>query len=255
MIDIHAHILPGVDDGPETLEESIQLVEMAIEEGITDIVVTPHAYSPQFDVPKEKVYEKLNLLIKEINDRNLSIQLHAGQELRIQDVLAHKLEVGEALSLGGSKYVLVELPSGAVPAYTVNIIQQILNLNKVPIIAHPERNRAIAEKPSRLERLINHGALAQVTAGSLSGHFGKGVQKLSLQLVEANLVHCYGSDVHSAKIRPFHFEKGLDFLDKHKHYEIADIFLENNARIISNEDFILLEPSEVGRKRWWNLIG
>ena len=151
--------------------------------------------------------------------------------------------------------MLLELPSSGIPAYTVNVIQGILNLNKVPIIAHPERNRAIAEKPSRLARLVNHGALAQVTAGSLAGHFGRGVQSLSLQLVEANLIHSYGSDVHNTKTRPFLFEKGLDFLDKRKHHDIVDILLENNARILTNEDFILLEPRELESKKWWQLIG
>ena len=250
---MHAHILPGVDDGPETLSESIQLLEMAIKEGITDIIATPHAYHPHFSVRKEIVYEKIRLLTNEIKDKGLSIQLHAGQELRMNETLAQQLKDGEALTLAASKYVLLELPSGTIPAYTVNIIQQILSLNNTPIIAHPERNRAIAVDPNRLASLLNHGALAQITTGSLSGHFGKGIQKLSLQLIEANLIHTYGSDVHNIATRRFQFEKGLDFLDKHKHHEIVDILLENNARILTNEEFILLEPTVVKPRKWWNL--
>lgn len=253
MIDMHTHILPGVDDGPEKMVESMELIEMAIAEGITDIIATPHVYNPHFDVRKQSVLAKINGLKKEIKKRNLAIQLHAGQEIRIQESTIEKLQSGEALTLANSKYVLLELPSSGIPAYTVHIIQGILNLNKVPIIAHPERNRAIAEKPSRLERLIHHGALSQVTAGSLAGHFGKSVQKLSLQLVEANLVHAYGSDVHNAATRPFLFNKGLDYLEKHKHHDIVDILLENNARILTNEDFILLEPGSVEAKKWWQL--
>lgn len=255
MIDMHAHILPDVDDGPKTMTESIELIELAISEGITDVIATPHVYSPHFDVQRQVVLEKIDLIQKEIKKRNLAIRLHAGQEIRIQDFIIEKLANGEALTLANSKYVLLELPSSGIPAYTVQIVQGILNLNKVPIIAHPERNRAIAEKPSRLERLINHGALSQVTAGSLAGHFGKSVQKLSLQLVEANLVHTYGSDVHNSTTRPFLFNKGLDYLEKHRHHDIVDIFLENNARILSNEELILLEPGTVESKKWWKLIG
>ncbi|KAA0955544.1 capsular biosynthesis protein [Sporosarcina sp. ANT_H38] len=255
MIDMHAHILSGVDDGPETLSESLELIEVAIAEGITDIIATPHAYNPHYNVPKQVVLEKIKLLSKEIKKRDLAIQLHAGQEIRIQESTIEKLHSGEALTLANSKYVLLELPSSGIPAYTVQIIQGILNLNKVPIIAHPERNRAIAEKPSRLERLVSHGALSQVTAGSLAGHFGKSVQRLSLQLVEANLVHAYGSDVHNAVKRPFLYGKGLDFLEKHKHHDQVDILLENNARILTNEDLILLEPGIVECKKWWHLIG
>ncbi|MHA6261280.1 tyrosine-protein phosphatase [Sporosarcina sp. CAU 1771] len=255
MIDIHAHILPGVDDGPKTLQESIQLLERAVKEGITDIIATPHAYSPQYNVPKQTVYDQIALLTKEIDERGLPIRLHAGQEVRLNEHLPELIQTGEALTLAGSKYVLLELPSSGIPTYTVHIIQQLLNQNKIPIIAHPERNRAIAEDPCRLSRLINHGALAQITAGGLSGRFGKGIQKLSLQLVEANLIHTFGSDVHNAKSRRFEFEKGLDFLDKRKFHDTVDIFLENNARILKNDDLILLEPQKVETRKWWKLLG
>ncbi len=253
MLDMHAHVLPGVDDGPESLDESIKLIETAIEEGITDIIATPHAYSPTYDVSKEQVLEKLSILNNEVRKRGLLINLHAGQEIRIQDFVPEKIESGEALTLAGSKYVLLELPSSGIPAFTVQIIQAILSNGIVPIIAHPERNRAIAENPSRLLRLVNHGALAQVTAGSLAGHFGRGVQKLSLQLVQANLIHAYGSDVHNSKTRPALFEKGLEYLEKKKLHDTVDILLENNARILTNQDFLLLEPGDVCSKKWWEI--
>lgn len=162
-----------------------------------------------------------------------------------------KIASREALTLAGSKYVLLELPSCVVPAYTVKVIEQLLVINKVPIIANPERNRAIALKPNLLKDLVSHGALAQITAGSLVGHFGKNVQKLSLQLVRANLIHTYGSDVHNLKTRPALFEKGLDFLDKKKLHGEVDILLENNARMLLNEHFIILEPNELNTRKWW----
>lgn len=253
LVDIHAHILHGVDDGAETMEESMRLLEIASNEGITDIIATPHAYSPQFNVPKEKVLEQLALLTKEIELRNLDIQVHAGQELRLMDILPLKIKAEEGLSLAGSRYILLELPSSGIPGYTVNIIQQLLNLDKIPIIAHPERNRAIAQKPEYLERLIRHGALAQITAGSLSGHFGKNIQKLSVQLTQANLIHTYGSDVHNLAARPALFNEGLDYLEKRKLHDYVDILLENNARILTNEPLIQLEPKKVVEKKWWNI--
>ena len=118
--------------------------------------------------------------------------------------------------------------------------KHLLGEGIIPIIAHPERNRAIAEKPARLERLVRHGALAQITAGSLAGHFGKNVQKLSLQLIEANLVHTYGSDVHNVDTRPLLFNKGLDYLEKKKHHDLADILLENNERIVQRQIAVLI---------------
>lgn len=255
MIDIHAHIIPGVDDGPETLAESMDLIKQAIKEGISDIIATPHVYNPHYDVPKSVVLENIELLKEEIKNQHLPINIHPGQEIRIQDdSTIEKITAGETLSLANSKYVLLELPTAGIPAYTVQIIQGILNLDKVPIIAHPERNRAIAEKPSRLLKLINHGAIAQITAGSLAGHFGKNVQKLSLQLVDANLVHTYGSDVHRLKTRPFLFDAGLSYLEKHNRIDAVDIFLENNARILENTEVIILEPKELEKAKWWKIF-
>ncbi len=255
MVDIHAHILPRVDDGPETLVESLGLVYQAVKEGITDIIVTPHAYHPQYNVLKEAVVEKYNNIKEEIAKENLQIKLHLGQEIRIGDSIVEQLREGSALTLAGSKYVLLELPSSNVPNYTIAIIQEILSMGKVPVIAHPERNKAIAEKPSRLLKLINHGAISQITAGSLAGHFGKSIQKTSIQLIDCNLVHTYGSDVHSKKTRPFLFDAGLCYLEKQKKLDTVDIFLENNARIVENKEVILLEPTEPTPKKWWSFIG
>ncbi|MFJ8064774.1 tyrosine-protein phosphatase [Psychrobacillus sp. NPDC096426] len=254
MIDIHTHILPGVDDGAQTVVESMELIEQAIKEGITDIIATPHADNPHYDVPQNVVLEKIELLNTEMKKNNVFINIHPGQEIRIGQTTIEKLTNGELLTLANSKYVLIELPTGGIPANTIQIIQGILNLDKVPIIAHPERNRAIAEKPSRLLKLINHGALAQITAGSLAGHFGRNIQKQSLQLVEANLVHTYGSDAHHTKTRPFLFDAGLSYLEKHKKLYAVDIFLENNARILENGEVIILEPKDLGKTKWWKIF-
>ncbi|MBO1913917.1 hypothetical protein J4G37_55030, partial [Microvirga sp. 3-52] len=107
MVDIHSHILPGVDDGPKTVEESVQLLEMAVAEGITDIIATPHAYSPHFDVPKDTVLQKTSMLNEICKEKGLSIIVHAGQELRIKDFIVEKLKTKEALTLADSKYVLL----------------------------------------------------------------------------------------------------------------------------------------------------
>lgn len=254
MIDIHSHILFGVDDGPSKLEESISILEKASNEGITDIISTSHAFHPQFHVSKETVLQQIKAITYELEVRKIPINIHSGQEIRLKDFVGNKLESGEALSLANSKYVLLELPSQGIPAYTVHIIGELLNQNRIPIIAHPERNKAIAEKPSRLLRLINHGALSQVTAGSLAGHFGKSIQRTSLQLVEANLIHTYGSDVHNLSNRPLLFNEGINYLEKQKQIEMIDILLENNERILRNEDLILLEPEEISNKKWWKIF-
>lgn len=254
MIDIHAHILPGVDDGPNTIKESMEIIKLAIEEGITDIIATPHVYNPHYNVPAELVYEKINLLTLEINKYELPITIHAGQEIRIQHSTVEKLSDGEILALAKSRYVLIELPNDGIPLYTEQVIQRIIQLDKIPVIAHPERNRIIANNPQHLMKLINNGAIAQITAGSVAGHFGKNVQKTSLQLVDNNLVHAYGSDVHSLKNRPLLFDEGLSYLEKHKRLDAVDIFLENNFRILNNREAIILELGEIPSSKWWKIF-
>lgn len=254
MVDMHSHLLFGVDDGTKTIEDALCIVEKAVRAGITDMIATPHAFNPRYHVSAEKVNENTKLLVDAIRMEDLPINIHMGQEVRLHEQLIRNLNIGEAMTLAGSRYLLLELPSHSIPFYTANIIQSVLSEGKIPIIAHPERNRAIAEKPERLERLVRLGALAQVTAGSLSGYFGKKVQKLALELTKLNLIHTYGSDVHDLKNRPFLFNEGLDYLEKKKHHNLVDILLENNERILKDEALIISEPETPVLRKWWKLI-
>lgn len=254
MIDIHSHILFGVDDGPKDKETSIELLELAVKEGITGMISTSHCFHPQYHADGNEAVKQVALLNEEAKRLQLPLKIHVGHEARLREDLVKQIKEGKVHTLAGSKYLLLELPSQGIPKYTTEIIHQLLSEDILPIIAHPERNRAIADNPNRLKKLINHGAIAQITSGSLAGHFGRSIQKLSLQLVDANLVHVYGSDVHNKKTRPYKFDKGLRYLEKNKRLDAVDIFLENNARIIENSEVIILEPEDLEKPKWWNLF-
>ncbi|PIC83071.1 tyrosine-protein phosphatase [Sporosarcina sp. P1] len=255
MIDIHSHLLFGVDDGPDTIEGTMRMVEEAASEGITQLVVTPHAYSPHYHVPVQEVESQVRMLGDIIQVAGIDLTLSVGQEVRLHEHIIENLLNKDILTLANSRYLLLELPTQHVPAYTIKIIQSLLEEGIVPIIAHPERNKGIAEKPERLERLVRHGALAQVTAGSVAGHFGKNVQKLSIQLIEANLIHAYGSDAHNTDNRPFLFNKGLEVLGKKVDMDTVDMLLVNNQQIIQNKLLTIYEPETPVIKKWWQLIG
>ncbi|WP_431807371.1 tyrosine-protein phosphatase [Lysinibacillus sphaericus] len=254
MVDMHSHILVNVDDGPETVEETFQLFEQAIAEGITAMIATSHVLHPLYNVPFHEVNEQIIKLQQEIDNRHMSLTLYPGHEVRLAGNILALLESGQLHTLADSNYLLLELPSGYIPTYTRTMIYNLLTAGITPIIAHPERNTAIAEDPSCLEQLIREGALAQITAGSLAGHFGKSIQQLSLRLVRSNLVHTYGSDVHNVTTRPLLFEKGLRFLEKHKQLDAVDDFLANNARIIHNQPVIVYEPDNQFTKKGWRLF-
>ena len=254
MVDIHAHILWAVDDGPKSFEQSINLLKQAVQEGITDIIATSHSSHPLYNVSFEKVTEQLLTLQEVININNLPLTLHAGHEVRIGDNMIDSIKTKKIHTLANSNYVLLELPSDIVPYYTIPLIRDLLGEGIIPIIAHPERNKAIVERTELLARLINEGAVAQITAGSLAGHFGRKIQRVSLDFVKANLVHTYGSDVHHLLNRPFLFLKGLEYLDKKKELEAINILLENNERILKNKPLLIQEPENIQSPRWWAIF-
>lgn len=254
MIDIHSHILFGVDDGPENVEQSIELLQHAVKEGITDIIATSHVLHPSYEVSAETTLQQVKRLQEMAQQQGLKINIHTGHEIRIGERMPQLLQENKLLPLAGSNYILVELPSNTVPVFTKPLLLQLQELGYTPIIAHPERNKAIAENPRKLKELIQNGALAQVTAGSVAGHFGKSIQKISMDLIEANLIHTYGSDVHNVNNRPFLFDKGLTYLEKNKLADVVDVLLENNARILSNAQMIIFEPQNVKSKKWWQVF-
>jgi protein-tyrosine phosphatase len=250
MIDLHSHLLWNVDDGPETMEQSINMLEKAVGEGISEIISTSHFQHPHYSTSFNQVHNKVNLLQMEIMKNNIPLKIYTGHEVRLSPNLIQLYKSLQIHTLANSNYLLLELPSYSVPLYTFHIIPELLKEGIVPIIAHPERNKEIFKSPKQLERLVRMGALAQVTAGSLSGHFGKKIQKFSLELVRANLIHTYGSDVHHLKTRPFLFEKGLNLLEKKGLLDYVDILIGNNKNIIKNKEVLILEPESIKKRRW-----
>lgn len=254
MVDMHSHILYAVDDGPKTMDESVELLSLAVDDGLTDIISTSHVLHPMYNVAVDDVLNQVHQLQQYLTAHQLPLSIHTGHEIRIHENVVEKLKNKEVLSLANSRYVLIELPSSSVPTFTKLLLSEIQQAGYIPIIAHPERNKAIAENPEKLRELINSGALAQITAGSVAGHFGKSVQQLSLKLIEANCIHTYGSDVHNKETRPFLFDAGLTYLEKNKLADMVELLLENNARILSDDQMIVLEPEKIRTKKWWQLF-
>lgn len=244
MIDIHAHIIWGVDDGPETKQQAMELIRLAAKEGIEHIISTSHANHPSFHADKLEVEQKLQELQEGADQERLGIHLHLGHEIRITEDLLEQLKTKQVAALANSTYVLVEFPAGAVPLFTKEIIKQLIRAGYRPIIAHPERNKVFASQPRKLAELIDMGAFGQVTAGSVAGEFGKEVQKISMKLIEEGLIHCYGSDVHDKNMRAFSFDKGLSYLESKNRQELVEYLLENNERVVQNKNLLKIERKE-----------
>lgn len=253
MVDSHGHLLWNVDDGPKSSEQALCIVEKIISAGVTDIIATPHFMHPKFHVDVATTTMGIQLLQQELLKNQLPLTVHIGHEVRLHEKLISNYSMQQIFTLAKSNYLLIELPPYSVPHYTLKMIQLLREKDVTPIIAHPERNKVIQENPAKLEQLIDAGAIAQLTAGSLTGQFGKTVQKFSLNLVKANLVHTYGSDVHNDTTRPFLFNEGLFYLEKKKMGAAGDILLENNKRIIKNTPLIFYEPEKIESVKWWQM--
>src|SRR5690625_3368819 len=173
MIDIHSHILPGLDDGAKTEEDSLDMAQQAVEQGIHTIIATPHHKNSKYDNIRESIIKHTVILNDLFKAHNVPLTLLPGQETRINGEMIKDIQNGELLSLNDTKYLFVELPFGHAPRYTEAMLYDIQLEGYSPIIVHPERNRELLEHPDRLYGMVRKGALTQVTASSLMGYFGK----------------------------------------------------------------------------------
>lgn len=219
MLDVHYHMLFDVDDGPETLEDSLQLAEASIAEGVTHVVCTPHANDVhRFDPAVNQ--ERLNAIKERLGDRltlGLGCDFHLTFD-NIQDALQHRSKY----SINGHQYLLVEFPEFGVSQRFSDVLFQLSAAGYVPIITHPERNPELQLRPQLLLEWLRGGCIIQVTAASLLGRFGRRAQSMSLSLLKKNWVALIASDAHSIKGRPPSMAPAHVFLKTEFGGEVAD---------------------------------
>lgn len=192
MIDFHSHILPNIDDGSFSTEETIEMLEEARKVGFTKIISTSHYIEEFYEFNEEYRTNLINNLKIETPD----IELFLGSEIYITDKLIKLLEEKQASTINNSRYVLFELPMHAKSAYTKEIIYRLIEKNYIPIIAHPERYSYVQENSEYVKELHAMGALFQANYGSIIGMYGKKAEKTVKRLLKDNQIHFLGSDVH-----------------------------------------------------------
>jgi protein-tyrosine phosphatase len=202
MIDIHCHILPGLDDGPESLDESLDLCRTAAADGVTCIVATPHYKPGTYVFSGPRIIESVNVLMMAVRSAGLDIRILPGAEVTVSPEMSADLERGGHLTLNHGRYFLAEFSPLSVPASWDTFLLSFLNAGLTPIIAHPERNAWFVHHPAALAAAVQRGVKLQVTAMSLTGDFGDASQDFAIDLLRQNLVHVIASDGHSADFRP-----------------------------------------------------
>jgi protein-tyrosine phosphatase len=209
VFDIHAHILPALDDGPRTAEEAIATISALAAEGITGIVATPHFNDRYPHVAASEVQAHVNRLQCLVYQAGISVQLWAGHEVHLDAGVAAALAQGLAATINHGPYVLLELPTHEFPVFLHGLIGQIRSKGFVPVIAHAERYTPVWQNPEVLIPLIEAGALLQITASSLVGFFGRRARQTAEMLLQHNLAHVLASDAHAVSDRPPRFATGL----------------------------------------------
>ncbi|MEA4924841.1 MAG: CpsB/CapC family capsule biosynthesis tyrosine phosphatase [Syntrophomonadaceae bacterium] len=202
LIDLHTHILPGVDDGAQTVEESLAMAAIAIKDGITMVAATPHVIRGVFDNGKQDILAKVDQLNQCLASEGMSLTVMPGAEYRLEPDLPQRLADNELLTINNSGcYLMVELPADLIPENTERVLYEIQLQGVTPIIAHPERNHVFNRHPEILQSYVERGILAQVTSTSITGLFGRSIQKAALNILAAGACQIIASDGHSASKR------------------------------------------------------
>lgn len=201
MIDLHFHLLPGIDDGPPTLDDAVALAAAAVAAGTQTIVATPHV-NRTYRNDAAAIGASLEAVKARLAEEDLPLEVRGGAELAMTMVGAMRGEQLAELTLDGSRWLLLECPFVPVASGFDLLVAELQGRGHSVLLAHPERSQMFHRDPELLRRLVSDGALVSITAGSLVGRFGGEVKRFSRQLVDAGLVHNVASDAHNLSSRP-----------------------------------------------------
>ena len=230
MIDIHSHILPGVDDGSSDLTDSILMAELAVEGGTNIIIATPHSHVPGVDSVSHlyQIRDASELFEEEIRKRKIPLRILPGMEISCRDDLSAGIRKGYFPGLGGTDYYLIEFDFYSDKEKCRSYIREVIELGKHPVIAHPERYTCIQKDIAEAERWVSGGCLLQINKGSPFGSYGRKAAKTSMELLKRNLVFCVGSDAHSPYRRTPFMGEIREFLTEEFSSGKAEKLLEEN---------------------------
>lgn len=233
MIDFHSHILPGIDDGSRSIEQTIRMLKEAKEAGFTKIISTSHYIEGYYESDEAERTELLNEVQKNIS----GIELYLGNEIYITNNMINLIQNKKASTINNSKYVLFEFPLSAKSMNDKEVVYRLIENGFVPIIAHPERYSYVQDNPEYIEELAEMGALFQANYGSIIGMYGKKAEKTLKKLLKNDLIRFFGSDSHRIDQVYTKMPKILKKLHKFlSDEEIEEFTVINPQKVLNNED-------------------
>lgn len=252
MIDIHSHILPGIDDGSKKISMTLDMIKRASVDGTTDIVATPHYRKGYFYVPYKEVKEIATNINKLVKSEGIDCNIHYGQEVYYSESIIEDLENGEIGTINGGKYMLVEFPMRRVPEEAIDYMYELKLRGITPIIAHPERYKDFMNDITKINEFINEGCLFQMNAGSILGEFGSEVKKCAEKLVKHRIYNFIGSDAHndtSRKTGIFDALYSISKMDK----DLEKNIRESSIRLLNN-DYVEFIGNEIKKKKLFSIF-
>jgi protein-tyrosine phosphatase len=214
VIDLHSHVLPGIDDGPAGDEEALALARAAVALGTTVLVATPHR-SPRWPTEAATITAGVERLEELLDAAEIDLELSTGAEIALEEAARLDDAALSELALGGRRYLLLESPHEPAGALLERTVSDLLARGHGILLAHPERSPVFQDRPARLRELVGEGALTSITAGALEGHFGAASQWFALELLRDGLVHSLASDAHHVVGRPPGLQAGLAAAAQH----------------------------------------
>ena len=238
MIDMHNHILFGVDDGPKTMQESMELIKEASNKGVTHIVFTPHFNKRNYSLNNDKVSINFQILKRAVNEENISMELYLGNEVYLDSLGYTSLFENGFNTLAGSKYILVEFNEILPPSNIPEICYELAINGYIPIIAHAERYEILNNNRKLISEILDEGVHLQINASSVLNKENKERNKLAHYLLKNEIVSFVASDVHNNTSRKFYLNEAYDAVCKICSKSYADnIFKLNQLNIINDKKF------------------
>lgn len=246
MIDIHTHILPGLDDGAQDIEDALSMAELAAESGVTAIVATPHSnwkgvYTNYWD---KQLRRDLVNFQKALVEAEIAVTIFSGMEIFGTPDVPELLREGKLITLAGSRYPLIEFPFQDYDQQATQVLADVTAMGYRPVVAHPERYRYAQEFPPLLNRWVEMGCLLQVNKGSLMGRFGPAAEMLALSLLDRGFAAFAASDAHSPVVRTTWMAGLRDFLCEEYSENLAQLLLVDNPQKVLEDAEIHLEEPE-----------
>lgn len=246
LIDLHTHIMPGVDDGAQSLDESLAMARVALADGVGQLVAAPHI--PLAGLTRADCEARLDGLRQHLASHRADLEVHLGAEVSLEPDILRWLADGLAWPIGATRYVLVELPFFSLPPYTDDVIFRLQVAGYQPILAHPERNASLAAAPARLGPLVERGVLVQITTTSILGGFGAQAKSAAMAFLQCGWVHVLASDAHSAHPRPPSLTEATREVEKVIGPDAWHLVTTNPAAILDDGDYV--EPARPAKKAW-----